>query len=125
MKPYYKHELIPYAKELRKKATKQENHLWYDFLRTFPVKFQRQRPISGFIVDFYCAAAHLVIELDGSQHYTEDGKAYDMERSAILEEYGLTVLRYSNHDIDRRFSDICEDIRTHVMTSLEEQDDLH
>lgn len=121
----YNHDLIARAKELRKNMTPQERKLWYGFLNKASVRFQRQKTISGFIVDFYCAAARLVIELDGSQHFTEDGKAYDMERSAVLEEYGIRVVRYSNHDIDHSFSDVCEDIRNHIMTGLEEKDALH
>lgn len=78
--PYKKH-LIPRAKELRKEATKQENHLWYDFLCSYPVRFQRQKTVGSFIADFYCHKAKLVIELDGSQHYSEQGQAYDEERS--------------------------------------------
>lgn len=88
----YRHNLIPRAKELRKGATRQENHLWYDFLRTYPVRFQRQKTIQNFIVDFYCHRARLVIELDGSQHYTEQGQACDRERDAILSGLGLKVL---------------------------------
>ena len=106
----YHGKLIDRAKKLRKNATKQENHLWYDFLRSYPVRFQRQKTIDSFIVDFYCHAAQLVIELDGSQHYEEQGKAYDAERTAILESYGLTVLRFSNYDIDAHFSSVCEKI---------------
>ena len=90
----YRNDLIPRAKELRKCATKEEMHLWYDFLRDYPVRFQRQKTISGFIVDFYCHKAKLVIELDGSQHYTDEGLAYDMERSQVLGGYGLLVLRF-------------------------------
>lgn len=88
----YQGKLIPRAKELRKSATRQENHLWYDFLRTYPVRFQRQKTIDHFIVDFYCASAKLIIELDGSQHYSEQGLAYDLERSAVSSKYGVTVL---------------------------------
>lgn len=106
----YKQCLIPRAKELRKAATKEENHLWYDFLRNYPIRFQRQKTIGGFIVDFYCHKAALIVELDGSQHFTEQGKAYDMERSAILERYHLKVLRFSNYEINTNFSAVCEKI---------------
>ena len=106
----YKNKLIPRAKELRKNATRQENHLWYDFLRSYPVRFQRQKTIGSFIVDFYCHAAKLVIELDGSQHYTDQGVAYDEERSRALSKFGLTILRFSNLDIDRNFKGVCEAI---------------
>ena len=114
----YKSELIPRAKELRKNATPQENHLWYDFLRSYPVRFQRQKTISGFIVDFYCHAAKLVIEVDGSQHYTEDGEAYDEERTQILSGYGLRVLRFSNYEINTAFAPVCEAIHQAVQESL-------
>ncbi len=106
----YKKELIQWAKELRKSATPQEQHLWYDFLRYYPVRFQRQKTIDSFIADFYCHAAKLVIELDGSQHYEEQGLARDAERTAILESYGLQVLRFSNHDADAHFAAVCEHI---------------
>ena len=106
----YKGSLIPRAKELRKAATKQEDHLWYDFLRTYPVRFQRQKTICSFIADFYCHQARLVIELDGPQHYSEQGQAYDAERSAILGKYGLLVLRFSDLDIDQRFDAVCAEI---------------
>ena len=89
----YQGKLIPRAKELRKDATKQENHLWYDFLRGYPMRFQRQKTIDGFIADFYCHVARLVVEVDGSQHYDEQGLAYDKERSAIFAEYGVKVIR--------------------------------
>ena len=89
-------EIVSTAKMLRKNMTKEEKHLWYDFLRTYPVRFLRQKVIGKYIVDFYCAKAKLVVELDGSGHFTEEGKQYDAERTAFLEEYGLTVLRISN-----------------------------
>ena len=104
----YKRELIPFAKLLRRNATKQEQHLWYDFLKEYPVKFRRQCVISGFIADFYCASAKLIIEVDGSQHYEEFNKEYDIERSAILSQYGINVLRFSNSDVDKSFSRICD-----------------
>ena len=106
----YKRELIINAKNLRKNATKQENHLWFDYLRTYPIRFQRQKTINSFIADFYCHAAKLIIEIDGSQHYQAQGLAYDAERTAILESYGLKVIRFSNHDIDHHFSSVCEQI---------------
>jgi len=110
----YKKELISRAKELRKNATKQENHLWYDFLKTFPVRFQRQKTIGGFIVDFYCHQAKLAIELDGSQHYSEQGTAYDRERDEILSALGVSVLRFPNSEIDRHFEAVCTVISQQV-----------
>ena len=110
----YQGKLIPRAKELRKEATKQENHLWYDFLKSYPVRFQRQKTIDYFIADFYCHAAKLIIELDGSQHYEEQGLERDKERTAILEQYGVMVLRFSNRDIERNFQGVCKTIELTV-----------
>ena len=111
-------ELLPQARELRRNMTKQERRLWYDFLRYYPAKVYKQRIIGNFIVDFYCHAAKLVIELDGSQHYTTDGKAYDTERSAMLEGYGLQVLRFTNADIDCNFTQTCDEIDRQIKNKL-------
>ena len=116
----YQMKLVPRAQELRKNATKQENHLWYDYLSTYPVHFRRQKPIDGFIADFYCDAALLVVELDGSQHYNEQGLAYDQERSAILAEYGIKVIRFSNLDVDKNFKGVCTAIDLAVKERLAE-----
>ena len=98
------------ARKLRREMTPHERKLWYLFLRNYPVKIYKQRIIDKFIVDFYCATAKLVIEIDGSQHYDPQGQAYDAERTAILESYGLRVIRYSNREIDREFSAVCQQI---------------
>ena len=99
-----------FARSLRKNMTRQEKHLWYDFLKTYPVQFRRQKQFGDYIVDFYCGAATLVIELDGGQHYSDEGLEKDAERSRYLESIGLKVLRYTNADIDRRFKSVCEQI---------------
>lgn len=96
------------ATNLRNNATKEENHLWYDFLRTLPLRFNRQRIIGNYIVDFYCAKAKLVIEIDGAQHYNEVETAKDMERTQYLESLGLKVVRFSNYDINNNFDGVCE-----------------
>ena len=110
----YNKKLIPRAQELRKNMTRQERHLWYDFLCKYPIRFQRQKTIDNYIVDFFCHKAKLVIELDGSQHYTEDGLVYDNIRTDILERYDLEVIRFSNMDIDRNFTAVCEAIDAKV-----------
>ena len=112
------HKMLPVARELRRKMTPQEKKLWYDFLRKYPVKFYKQRIIESFIVDFYCADARLVIELDGSQHYTEQGKAYDEERSQILNLYDLEVLRFTNLELDQQFDAVCEVIDREVKARM-------
>ena len=90
--------------------TPQEYHLWYDFLRNRPEKWYKQRIIDFYIADFYCAKAKIVIELDGSQHFYEENLGYDKERTKILNQYGLQVLRYSNVDINNNFDEVCEQI---------------
>ena len=109
--------LTPLAQRLRREMTKEERHLWYDFLKGLPQTIKRQKIIGRYIVDFYCAAAKLVIELDGSQHYEEAGKASDQERDAFFMAQGLTVLRYSNADVNECFPAVCEDILRHMTTS--------
>jgi len=103
----YNSKLKSSARFLRKEMTPQEKHLWYDFLQNYPIKFYRQRIIKNFIVDFYCSKVKLVIELDGSQHYDEQGIAHDEERTLILESFGLKVIRFSNVDIDSNFNGVC------------------
>lgn len=98
------------ARKLRREMTPHERKLRYLFLQKYSVKIYKQRIIGSFIVDFYCAPAKLVIEIDGSQHYEERGIAYDAERTAYLESLGLKVIRYSNRDINRNFSAVCEQI---------------
>ena len=94
--------------------TREEKHLWYDFLKPLPIQFRRQKVIGNYIVDFYCSAAKLVIELDGSQHYNNDMLEYDKQRDAFLNNNGIEVLRYSNLDVNRYFTNICEDIIKHL-----------
>lgn len=109
-------QMLPRARELRREMTAQERKLWYLFLRKYPAKIYKQRIIDSFIVDFYCASAKLVVEIDGSQHYTEQGQAYDAERSACLLRYGLQVIRFSNADVDHRFDMVCAAIHTAIQT---------
>ena len=110
----YKHNLIKKAQKLRCNATPQENKLWYEFLRTYPIRFQRQKAIDRFIVDFYCFKAKLIIEIDGSQHYERANKEYDDVRTAKLEQYGIKVLRFSNYEIDTYFNEVCESIDNEI-----------
>ncbi len=107
MKEYNK-ENIPLAKALRKNMTPWERKLWYDFLRSYPVRFQRQKAIGNYIVDFYCAKAGLVLELDGGGHYTAKQAEKDEVRTRELESMNLKVVRICNLDIDRNFRGVCE-----------------
>jgi len=116
----YKHNksLVSNAKNLRKNMTKEERQLWYDFLRSYSVKFLRQKILGKYIVDFYCAEAKLIVELDGSQHYEDKGMEYDTERTAYLEQYGVRVLRIPNNEVNQKFSGVCEYIDLAVKQSL-------
>ena len=116
----YNKKIIPLAKRLRKNATPQENHLWYDFLSKYEVRFQRQKVIDNFIADFYCHKAKLVIEIDGAQHFTEEGLQKDEFRTEILEGYDLSVIRFTNHQINTNFIGVCEYIDFVVKASLRE-----
>lgn len=114
-------DIVPTAKMLRKNMTREEKHLWYDFLCKYPIRFSRQKVLGKYIVDFYCAEAKLVIELDGSGHYTEKGKQADATRTAFLEEYGLTVVRIANTEIHHNFRGVCEHIDSLVEQSLSQR----
>ena len=87
--------------------TRQEKHLWYDFLQHYPIKIYKQRIIDNFIVDFYCHQARLVVELDGLQHYTQEGRLHDAARTEVLEKHGIYVLRFLNKDVDKNFEGVC------------------
>ncbi len=94
-------KLLEFAKTMRHNATDAENLMWQLFRakRFMNLKFRRQHVIAPYIVDFYCHELCLVIELDGSQHGTDDAIEYDAERTKFLEALGLTVVRYWNYDV--------------------------
>ena len=98
------------ARVLRKNMTRQEKHLWYDYLSKYPVKFNRQKIIGSYIADFYCDKAKLVIELDGSQHYNQNEAEKDKKRTEYFNSLGLKVIRFSNNDCDANFDGICTSI---------------
>ena len=114
----YNKKNIALAKALRKNATAQERHLWYAFLSKYQPRFQRQKAIGDYIVDFYCHEAKLIIEIDGSQHFENEAMAKDCFRTERLEAYGLTVIRFTNRDINLNFSAVCEYIDHIVKGSL-------
>ena len=103
-------KLTKLSQKLRKNQTKEENLLWYNFLRRYPHQFRRQYKIGNYIVDFYCHSAKLIVELDGSQHYDAVGLEKDHLRTSYLESNGLKVLRFSNLDVARQFRSVCSAI---------------
>ena len=109
------------SQQLRKQMTKEERHLWYDFLRTYPVRFSRQKVLGKYIADFYSAEAKLVIELDGSQHYEDVNTEKDAESTAFLEGYGLPIIRIPNNEVSRNFRGVCEYIDAAVRQSLSQK----
>ena len=110
----YNKKLNPNAESLRKNMTDQERKLWYLFLKDYPIRILKQKIIHNSILDFYCAKAKLGIEIDGSQHYTEDGLIRDKERAVILESEGVEIIRFSNLEVDRQFKGVCEYIDNEI-----------
>ena len=113
MYPYNK-SLVENAKKLRKEMTPEEKKLWYDFLKRLPLTVRRQHNIENYIVDFYIAEKRLVIEVDGRQHLSEEGRQHDEIRDKNLAEWGIITLRYSNESINKSFTKIAEDILQHL-----------
>ena len=107
-------KLTGVSKMLRRNMTEEEKHLWYDYLKNLPQTIHRQKVIGNYIVDFYCAEAKLVIELDGTQHRTKQGMQDDFLRDTFLNNLGITVVRYSNLDILENFSGVCADIKSKI-----------
>ena len=112
------------AKTLRKNMTKEERHLWYDFLRNYPLRFLRQKVIDNYIVDFYCHEARLIIELDGSQHYETDGALKDKIRTEKIESRDLTVIRIPNNAVNTNFRGVCEYIDNIIQESPSQKSEI-
>ncbi len=113
-------KLTKRAQSLRTNMTKEERKLWYDFLNQYPFRFRRQITVGVYILDFYCAAAKLAVELDGSQHYTEAGKQHDAVRTKYLESLGIYVIRYPNSAVTDKFHGVCLDIDRVVQERIAE-----
>ena len=111
-------DLTPNARLLRKNMTKEERHLWYDFLRFYPVRFLRQKVIDHYVVDFYCHAAKLIIEVDGSQHFSEQGMSADALRTERIEARNLTVIRIPNNAISTNFEGVCAYIDQYIKSVM-------
>jgi len=109
-KKTYSYGLIENARDLRKTMPLAERRLWFDGLRSLPQNFRRQRPIGSYIVDFYCAEARLVVELDGATHDSDSAQQYDEMRTAFFESLGLCVIRFSNDDVLRNLEGVLVEI---------------
>lgn len=115
-------KLKKYSQELRKNMTPEEKHLWYDYLKKCPYIVNRQKVLGKYIVDFYCAEAKLVIEIDGSQHGKEDNRIYDSQRSDFLQGYSLKVIRFTNEQINKQFYAVCRNIEKNIVDRINEKD---
>lgn len=113
--------LTPYAQDLRREMTKEERHLWYDFLKKLPVTVNRQKVIGKYIADFYVSSANVVIELDGAQHYEPDAALYDRARDDYMRSLGIKVLRYTDKDVNGNFSGVCSDIEKELGINVSNQ----
>ena len=116
----YNKDLISTSQKLRKEMTREEKHLWYDFLKKLPFTVNRQKNIGNYIVDFYISSKNTVIEIDGSQHYREENRALDELRDSDLQKLGLNVIRYNNVDINRNFDLVCKDILKKLNVDISE-----
>ena len=113
-------EILRRSQSLRKQMTKEERHLWYDFLKTYPIQFKRQYPIGYYFADFFCYQAKLIVELDGSQHCEPDEIEYDRKRTEYLQQQGYFVLRLSNRDVMTQFRSVCECIDNVVRNRMKD-----
>ncbi len=111
-------KILSNARGLRKNMTPQEKKLWYQFLKNHPLHWYRQRPVAHYILDFYCPTLRLAIELDGSQHYSDEGLKYDERRSEILNEKGINIVRILNKDVDNNFINVCEYINAIISEKM-------
>jgi very-short-patch-repair endonuclease len=107
----YRQSLTRRAQSMRSDPTPAERKLWFQYLRTYPQKFTRQKPIARFVVDFYCSSRRLVIELDGDSHFNDAARSYDANRTRELEQMGLRVLRFTNRDVLENFESVCQTVK--------------
>jgi len=114
----YNGDLIPRAKQMRRNMTPREQHLWYGFLSGYPVRFRRQAVIYHYIADFYCDKAKLVIEVDGMQHMKPDAMEYDKIRTQTFNQIDITVMRFTNDDVDHRFDYVRKTIDQYIKAKL-------
>ena len=110
----YNKKLVKNAQELRNNMTKEEVHLWLDFLKKLPVTVNRQKNIGNYIVDFFIASKRVVIEIDGLQHTMIENQEADKKRDEELQNLGIKVLRYTNFEVNNNFNTVCNDILKNI-----------
>lgn len=111
---HYDKKLSGNATFLRKNMTPEEKRLWFAFLQRLPTRVKRQFKINNYIVDFYIPKVKTVIEIDGIQHLIPEHKLKDENRDSDLAQYGITVLRYRNSDINENFSAVTDNILKNI-----------
>lgn len=114
----YNKNLRAKSRTLRKEMTPEEKQLWFHFLKNYPIRFNRQRPIGNYIVDFYSSKAKIAVEIDGCQHYEETNLIADAERTRFINSLGIDVIRFSNHDIKTNFEGVCLQIDKFICDKL-------
>ena len=113
-------ELTNLSQKLRKNMTKEEKHIWYNFLKKYPVQFKRQVTCGHYILDFYCPKAKLAIEIDGTYHRSIEKS--DRIREEYLEKLGIVVMRYPNKNIWESFIEVQSQIDYMVKKRIESFD---
>lgn len=114
--PYNKN-LKQFSRNLRNNSTLGEVLLWNELKagKLYGYKFNRQKPLKNYIVDFYCKKLSLVIEVDGSSHYSEEAYIKDQERQQILENLGLYFLRFDDAEIRRQMPNVLRTIEAFIL----------
>lgn len=109
---------LTHARSLRKNMTDAERKLCYEYLRPCPYKFTRQKSVGPYILDFYCASTQLAVEIDGSQHYEPQGQQQDAARTAYLQAFGISVLRFSNRDVLLNLEGVATEIERTILMRI-------
>ncbi|MEK7081133.1 MAG: endonuclease domain-containing protein [Patescibacteria group bacterium] len=103
-------------RELRKRSTKEEEMLWLKIRNNkLGYKFKRQHSIGGYILDFYCSEARLIIEIDGASHNTKEAREYDKIRDEYFSELGYTTIRFLNEEIKNKMEKVVNKIKKYLI----------
>jgi len=115
-----KQKLLQYSRSLRTNMTDSEIILWRYLRRkqVLNIKFNRQKPIHNYVVDFFAAQIKLAIEIDGEQHFMDSGLQSDQKRDNIMEKLNIKVLRFKNIEIFKNLDEVLEEIQRHCEERL-------